>query len=129
MYNKNIIARFQNPRNAGLIKNASGVGEVSDAKCGNISRIYLSVENGVICDAKFKTFGCVPAIVGADIACDKLKGKAIDDALKISGEEVLASLGELPANKIQCVIMVKEGIENAVKDYYKKLEKEQEKKA
>lgn len=123
MYNKQILSRFQNPKNAGLIKNASGVGEVGNAKCGDIMRIYLSVENGVIVDAKFKTFGCVAAIVGTDIACDKLKGKTIEDALKISNEEILKEMGEIPTNKIHCSILAKEGIESAVKDYYKKQEK------
>ncbi len=130
MYSKQVISRFQNPKNAGLIKNASGVGEVGNAKCGDIMRIYISVENGVIVDAKFKTFGCVAAIVSTDLACDKLKGKTVEDALKITNEELLKEMGEVPTNKIHCSILAKEGIENAVKDYYKKLEKlqkEQEK--
>ena len=130
MYNRLIIARFQSPRNVGLIKNASGVGEAGNSKCGNLSRIYLSVENGIILDAKFKTFGCVAAIVSNDIACDMLKGRMVEDALKISNEEVLSKMGELPENKVRCAILAKETIESAVKYYYKKLEKlqkEQEK--
>lgn len=120
MYNKQVIARFQNPKNAGLIKNASGVGEVGNAKCGDIMRIYLQVEDGIIMDAKFKTFGCVAAISGADIACDKIKGKTIEDALKITNEQILKEMGDVPTNKIHCSVLAEEVIHEAIKDYYKK---------
>ncbi len=127
MYNKSVIARFQNPKNAGLIKNANGVGEVGNAKCGDIMRIYLKIEDGVIMDAKFKTFGCVAAIVGADYACDKIKGKKVEDALKVTNEQILKEMGEVPQNKIHCSVLAEEVIHEAIKDYYKKLEKEQKK--
>ena len=127
MYNKNVIARFQNPKNAGLIKNANGVGEVGNAKCGDIMRIYLKIEDGIIMDAKFKTFGCVAAIVGADYACDKIKGKKVEDALKVTNEQILKEMGEIPQNKIHCSVLAEEVIHEAIKDYYKKLEKEQKK--
>ena len=123
MYSKKVMDIFKEPKNVGLIKNASGVGQVGNAKCGDIMKIYLKVENGVILDAKFKTFGCVAAIASTDIACDKLKGKTIDEALKITNEDILKEMGEVPTNKIHCSVLAKEGIEEAVKDYYKKLEK------
>ena len=123
MYSKKVMDIFKEPKNVGLIKNASGVGQVGNAKCGDIMRIYLKVENGVILDAKFKTFGCVAAIASTDIACDKLKGKTIEEALKITNEDILKEMGEVPTNKIHCSVLAKEGIEEAVKDYYKKLEK------
>jgi len=123
MYSKKVMDIFKEPKNVGIIKNASGVGQVGNAKCGDIMRIYLKVENGVILDAKFKTFGCVAAIVSTDIACDKLKGKTLDEALKITNEDILKEMGEVPTNKIHCSVLAKEGIEEAIKDYYKKLEK------
>jgi len=123
MYSKKVMDIFKEPKNVGIIKNASGVGQVGNAKCGDIMKIYLKVENGVILDAKFKTFGCVAAIASTDIACDKLKGKTIDEALKITNEDILKEMGEVPTNKIHCSVLAKEGIEEAVKDYYKKLEK------
>lgn len=125
MYSKKVLDIFKEPKNVGLIKNASGVGQVGNAKCGDIMKIYLKVENNVIIDAKFKTFGCVAAIVSTDIACDKLKGKTIEDALKITNEDILKEMGEVPTNKIHCSVLAKEGIEEAIKDYYKKLEKQQ----
>lgn len=123
MYSKKVMDIFKEPKNVGIIKNASGVGQVGNAKCGDIMRIYLKVENGVILDAKFKTFGCVAAIASTDIACDKLKRKTLDEALKITNEDILKEMGEVPTNKIHCSVLAKEGIEEAVKDYYKKLEK------
>lgn len=123
MYSKYVLDRFKQPKNVGLIKNASGVGQVGNMKCGDIMKIYLKVENNIILDAKFKTFGCVAAIVSTDIACDKLKGKSVEDALKITNEEILKEMGEIPANKIHCSILAKEGIEEAIKDYNKKQEK------
>ena len=123
MYSKKVMDIFKEPKNAGIIKNASGVGQVGNAKCGDIMKIYLKVENNVIIDAKFKTFGCVAAIASTDIACDKLKGKTIDEALKITNADILKEMGEVPTNKIHCSVLAKEGIEEAIKDYYKKLEK------
>ena len=124
MYSKKVLDIFKQPKNVGLIKNASGVGQVGNAKCGDIMRIYLKIEDNIIVDAKFKTFGCVAAIVSTDIACDKLKGKTVEGALKITNEDILKEMGEIPTNKIHCSVLAKEGIEEAVKDYYKKLEKQ-----
>ena len=124
MYSKKVLDIFKQPKNVGLIKNASGVGQVGNMKCGDIMKIYLKIEDNIIVDAKFKTFGCVAAIVSTDLACDKIKGKSVEDALKVTNEEILKEMGEIPANKIHCSILAKEAIEEAVKDYRKKLEKE-----
>ena len=124
MYSKKVLDIFKQPKNVGLIKNASGVGQVGNMKCGDIMKIYLKIEDNVIVDAKFKTFGCVAAIVSTDLACDKIKGLNVEDALKITNEDILKEMGEVPSNKIHCSILAKEAIEEAVKDYRKKLEKE-----
>lgn len=124
MYSKKVLDIFKQPKNVGIIKNASGVGQVGNMKCGDIMKIYLKIENDIVVDAKFKTFGCVAAIVSTDLACDKIKGLTIEDALKITNEDILKEMGEVPANKIHCSILAKEAIEEAVKDYRKKQEKE-----
>lgn len=123
MYSQKVLNIFKEPKNVGLIKNASGVGQVGNAKCGDIMKIYLKIENEIIVDAKFKTFGCVAAIASTEIACDKLKGKSIEEALKITNEDILKEMGTIPTNKIHCSVLAKEGIEEAIKDYYKKQEK------
>ena len=120
MYNKSVLNRFQNPKNAGLIKNADGVGEVGNAKCGDIMRIYLKVENGIIIDAKFKTFGCAAAIASTDVACDMIKGMTIEEALKVTNSQVIDELGGLPPVKIHCSILAEEAIHAAIDDYYKR---------
>ncbi|MBE5745830.1 MAG: iron-sulfur cluster assembly scaffold protein [Clostridiales bacterium] len=123
MYSKKVLDIFKQPKNVGLIKNASGTGQVGNMKCGDIMKIYLKIEDEKVIDAKFKTFGCVAAIVSTDIACDKIKGKTIEEALQISNEDILKEMGEVPTNKIHCSILAKEAIEEAVKDYRKKQEK------
>ncbi len=125
MYSKTVIERFQNPRNAGAMKGANGIGEVGNAACGDIMKMYLKIDdNGVIESAKFKTFGCCAAIASTDMACDLIKGKTIDEALKVTNKDVLDLLGELPPHKIHCSILAEESIHAAVQDYYKKREKE-----
>ena len=120
MYSENVIDRFTNPRNTGMIKNADGVGTVGNPSCGDIMKIYLKVENETIVDAKFKTFGCAAAISSSDVAMDLIKGKTIEEALKVTNQDVLKELGELPAVKIHCSILAQEGIQAAVEDYRKK---------
>lgn len=128
MYSKTVIDRFQNPRNAGSMHGANAVGEVGNAACGDIMKMYLKInDNGVIENAKFKTFGCCAAIASTDIACDLIKGKTIDDALKVTNKQVLDKLGELPPHKIHCSILAEESIRAAIEDYYKKKEKETKK--
>lgn len=125
MYSKTVIDRFQNPHNAGGMKGANGVGEVGNAACGDIMKMYLKIDdNGVIENAKFKTFGCCAAIASTDMACDLIKGKTIDEALKVTNKDVLDLLGELPPHKIHCSILAEESIHAAVEDYYKRRERE-----
>lgn len=127
MYNEIVMERFQNPRNAGMIINADGVGQVGNVRCGDIMKIYLRIEKGVIQDAKFKTFGCVSAIASTDVACDMIKGKTVEQALKVTNQDVINELHGLPDVKIHCSVLAQEAIAEAVSDYYKKLEKEKEK--
>jgi nitrogen fixation NifU-like protein len=114
------MKRFEEAKNAGMIKGADGVGQVGNARCGDIMRIYLKIENEKIIDAKFKTFGCVSAIASTDIACDMIKGKTLDEALKVSNKDVVDALGGLPDIKIHCSVLAQEAIAEAVKDYRKK---------
>lgn len=127
MYSENVIERFTNPKNTGMIKNADGVGTVGNPTCGDIMKIYLKIENEKITDAKFKTFGCAAAISSSDVAIDLIKNKTIDQALKVTNKDVLAQLGELPAQKIHCSILAQEAIQAAVEDYRKKQRKKAEK--
>lgn len=120
MYSENVIDRFTNPRNTGMIKGADGVGTVGNPTCGDIMKIYLKVEDETIIDAKFQTFGCAAAISSSDVAIDLIKGKTIDEALKVTNKDVLAQLGELPPVKIHCSILAQEGIQAAVEDYRKR---------
>lgn len=120
MYTENVIDRFTNPRNTGMIKNADGVGTVGNPACGDIMKIYLKVEDETIVDAKFKTFGCAAAISSSDVAMDLIKGKTIEEALKVTNKDVLNELGELPPVKIHCSVLAQEGIQAAVEDYRKK---------
>lgn len=124
MYSKKVMERFQNPHNAGTLKGANAIGQVGNATCGDIMKMYLLINgNGVVEDAKFKTFGCCAAIASTDIACDLIKGKTIEDALKISNKDVVDMLGELPPHKIHCSVLAEESIRAAIEDYYKRLEK------
>ncbi len=123
MYNKKVMERFSNPKNAGTITSAEGVGQVGNVRCGDIMKIYLSIKKGVVTDAKFKTFGCVSAIASSDVACDIIKGKTVEEASKITNKEVVEVLDGLPAPKIHCSVLAKEAIDAALADYEKKLNK------
>lgn len=128
MYSKTVIDRFQNPRNAGGMHGANAIGQVGNAACGDIMKMYLKINNnGVIENAKFKTFGCCAAIASTDMACDLIKGKTIEEALKVTNKDVLKLLGELPPHKIHCSILAEESIRAAVEDYYSRREKETKK--
>lgn len=120
MYSKEVLNRFTNPKNVGLIKGASGVGTVGNATCGDIIKVYIKVEEDKITDAKFKTFGCAAAIASSDVAMDLIKNKTVDEALKVSNNDVMQELGELPEQKIHCSMMAQEAISAAVADYRKK---------
>ncbi len=124
MYSRTVIDRFQNPRNAGTLRGANAIGEIGNAACGDIMKIFLKIsDSGVIEDAKFKTFGCCAAIASTDMACDLIKGKTIDEALKVTNKDVLEKLGQVPPHKIHCSLLAEESIRAAVEDYYKRKEK------
>ena len=111
---------FRNPRNIGEMKDADGIGEVGNAKCGDIMRMYIKVKNNIITDVKFMTFGCGSAIATSSIATEMIKGKSIDEALDLSNKAVVEALGGLPAHKVHCSVLAEDAVKAAVKDYYDK---------
>ena len=124
MYNKKIMDVFANPYNAGSLRGANGVGKVGNAQCGDIMKIYLKInDDGIIEDAKFKTFGCAAAIASTNTAIDLIKGKTIEEALLVKNSDVIEVLGGLPPAKVHCSILAEEAIHAAVEDYYKRKEK------
>ena len=120
LYTETVMDHFQHPRNVGAIENADGVGEVGNAKCGDIMKLYLKIEDGVIKDAKFETFGCGSAIASSSIATTMIIGKTIDEAMKLTNREVVDALGGLPAHKLHCSVLADESIKAAIRDYYDK---------
>ena len=118
LYTDTVMDHFMNPRNVGSIDDASGVGEVGNAKCGDIMKMYLQIEDGIISDVKFETFGCGSAIASSSMATELIKGKTIDEALAVTNKQVVDALGGLPAQKIHCSVLAEESIKAAVKDYY-----------
>lgn len=121
LYSEKVMDHFMNPRNLGEIENADGVGEVGNAKCGDIMKIYLKVDNNIITDVKFETFGCGSAIASSSMATEMIKGKSIDEALQLSNKAVAEALDGLPAHKMHCSVLAEEAIKAAVQDYYDKL--------
>lgn len=118
MYNEKVIDYFMNPRNVGDMPEANGVGEVGNAKCGDVMKIYLDVdENDVIKDVKFETFGCAAAIATSSMATEMVKGKTLDEALKITNKDVASELGGLPPEKLHCSLLAEEALQAAVADY------------
>ena len=111
---------FTNPRNVGKIENADGVGEVGNAKCGDIMKIYLKIENDIIVDVKFNTFGCGSAIASSSMATELIKGKPLSQALELTNKAVAEALDGLPAHKMHCSVLAEEAIRAAIKDYYDK---------
>ena len=118
LYSEKVMDHFVNPRNVGSIKNADGVGEVGNAKCGDIMRIYLKIENETIEDVKFETYGCGSAIASSSMATEMIKGKPVDDALDLTNRAVAAALGGLPSIKMHCSVLAEGAVKMAVKDYY-----------
>ena len=118
LYTDTVMDHFMHPRTVGEIKNPSGVGEVGNAKCGDIMKMYLDIENDVIKDVKFETFGCGSAIASSSMATEMIKGKTVEEALAISNKDVVDALGGLPAHKLHCSVLAEEAIKSAVKDYY-----------
>lgn len=120
MYSEKVMEHFENPHNMGVIEDASAIGVVGNPKCGDIMKMYLKIENDVIVDAKFKTFGCCAAIATSSMATDLVKGKTIKEALKLTNTQVAKELGGLPPAKMHCSNLAEEAIRSAIADYYKK---------
>ena len=113
---------FRNPRNVGVLEDANGIGEVGNAKCGDIMKIYLKIEDGIIQDVKFETFGCGSAIASSSMATELIKGKPVTEAMKLTNQAVTEALDGLPAHKIHCSVLAEEAIRNALEDYQKRQE-------
>ena len=120
MYNEKVMDAFKNPKNVGEIENPDGIGTVGNASCGYIMQISLRIENEIITDAKFKTFGCAAAIATSSTATEMIKGMSVEDALKVTNKQVIETLGGLPAQKIHCSVLAEEAIKLAIDDYRKK---------
>ena len=120
MYNEKVMEAFKNPKNVGEIENASGVGTVGNASCGDIMQISLKIENDIIVDAKFKTFGCAAAIATSSTATDMIIGMTVEQALQVTNKKVVECLGGLPSQKIHCSVLAEEAIKKAIEDYLSK---------
>lgn len=118
LYSEKVMDHFRNPRNVGVIENVDGVGEVGNAKCGDIMKIYLKIENDIIVDVKFETFGCGSAIASSSMATELIKGKPVSEALSLTNKAVVEALDGLPAHKLHCSVLAEEAIKAALKDYY-----------
>ena len=118
LYSEKVMDHFRNPRNVGTIENADGVGEVGNAKCGDIMKIYLKIRDGVIEDVKFETFGCGSAIASSSMATELIKGKPVSEAMALTNKAVVEALDGLPAHKLHCSVLAEEAIKAALKDYY-----------
>lgn len=120
LYSEKVMDHFMHPRNVGTIEDANGVGEVGNAKCGDIMKIYLKVENDIIEDVKFETFGCGSAIASSSMATEMIKGKSIYEAMALTNKAVAEALDGLPAHKMHCSVLAEEAIRSALKDYFDK---------
>ena len=118
LYTDTVMDHFMHPRNVGEIPDADGVGQVGNAKCGDIMKMYLKIKDGVIEDVKFETFGCGSAIASSSMATEMIKGKPIDEALAVTNLQVVEALGGLPAHKLHCSVLAEESIKSAIKNYY-----------
>ncbi len=118
LYSEKVMEHFRNPRNVGVIENADGVGEVGNARCGDIMKIYLKIENDIVTDVKFETFGCGSAIASSSMATEMIRGRAIEEALGLTNQAVTEALGGLPPHKVHCSVLAEEAVRAAVKDYY-----------
>ncbi len=118
VYSDKVMDHFANPRNVGEIEDANGVGEVGNAVCGDIMKMYIKVEDGIIKDVKFKTFGCGSAIATSSMATEMIKGKPLEDALKLTNKAVVEALDGLPAHKLHCSVLAEQAIKAAIADYY-----------
>ena len=120
LYSEKVMDHFMNPRNVGVIEDASGVGEIGNAKCGDIMKIYLKIENDTIVDCKFQTFGCGAAVATSSMATELVKGKTVQEALQLTNKAVMEALDGLPPVKVHCSVLAEEAIRAALIDYYKR---------
>ena len=120
LYSETVMDHFRNPRNVGVIEDADGVGEVGNAKCGDIMKIYLKIKDDIIEDVKFETFGCGSAIASSSMATEMIKGKPLSEALGLTNKAVAQALDGLPAHKLHCSVLAEEAIKLAIQDYYEK---------
>ncbi len=120
LYSEKVMDHFTNPRNVGKIEDADGIGEVGNARCGDIMKIYLKIDNDIITDVKFNTFGCGSAIASSSMATELIKGKPLSQALELTNKAVAEALDGLPAHKMHCSVLAEEAIRAAIKDYYDK---------
>ena len=118
LYSEKVMDHFRNPRNVGSIENADGVGEVGNAKCGDIMKIYLKIDDNVVTDVKFETFGCGSAIASSSMATEMIKGKPLDEVMELTNKAVVQALDGLPAHKLHCSVLAEEAVKSALKDYY-----------
>ena len=120
LYSEKVMDHFTNPRNVGEIEDADGIGEVGNAKCGDIMKMFLKIDNGVITDIKFKTFGCGAAVATSSMATEMIKGRKLEDALKLTNKAVVEALDGLPDSKLHCSVLAEEALKAAISDYYKR---------
>lgn len=118
LYSEKVMDHFRNPRNVGVIENADGVGEVGNAKCGDIMKIYLKIDEDIVTDVKFETFGCGSAIASSSMATEMIKGKPVAEVLKLTNKAVTEALDGLPAHKVHCSVLAEQAVRAAVKNYY-----------
>ena len=120
LYSEKVMDHFRNPRNVGVIEDANAVGEVGNAKCGDIMKMYLKIEDDVVEDVKFETFGCGSAIASSSMATELIKGKPLSEAMRLTNQAVTEALDGLPAHKLHCSVLAEEAIQSALDDYYTK---------
>ena len=120
LYSEKVMDHFRNPRNVGVIEDANAIGEVGNAKCGDIMKMYLKIENGIVADVKFETFGCGSAIASSSMATELIKGKPLSEVKQLTNKAVAEALDGLPAYKMHCSVLAEEAIQSALEDYYRK---------
>ena len=120
LYSETVMDHFRNPRNVGMIEDADGVGEVGNVQCGDIMKIYLKINEGIISDVKFETFGCGSAIASSSMATEMIKGKPVAEAMALTNRAVAEALDGLPAHKLHCSVLAEEAIKKALQDYYER---------
>ena len=120
LYSEKVMDHFRNPRNVGVIEDANGIGEVGNAKCGDIMKMYLKIEDDIVEDVKFETFGCGSAIASSSMATELIKGKPVSEAMKLTNKAVAEALDGLPAYKMHCSVLAEEAIKSALEDYQKR---------